>query len=220
MRTSSHRLRAIALALAAGLLALVAGHGHAAESQNAGTATRPGFKIVGFDDAMKDQIVRSLPLRLAFPLDYDMLVLDPAINGVVWARRPDLDHVARTQEFPPGAGKFHGRLTMRVGYDRASNSFICGPGCDETQLEKHIKATGADDVRWQKRVVNGIPMLLIEMGTGNMPGATRKKLYMAYIAVLIDTNVMLISYSPPSDSEDDGRAAWQAFTDALADEMQ
>ncbi len=214
MSASQNRFPAVSRVLTTGLLAIVLSHG-VAVGEEAGPSTKPDFRTVDFDGAMKHQIVRSMPLKLAFPADYDMLVLDPAINGVVWARRADLDHIAKTKEVPPGAGMFHGRLTTRVGYDSASNSFICGPGCDEKKLQASIKASGADVVRWQKRVVNGIPMLLIEMGTDSMPGAVRKKLYMAYIAVLIDTNVMLISYSPPSDSKDDGETAWQAFTGAL-----
>jgi hypothetical protein len=216
MSASHNRFPAVSLVLATGFLAIVLSHGVAAAEQ-ARPSTTPDFRIVDFDEAMKHQIVRSMPLKLAFPADYDMLVLDPEINGVVWARRADLDHIARTKEVPPGAGVFHGRLTTRVGYDSAGNSFMCGPGCDEKMLQVSIKATGADVVRRQKRVVNGIPMLLIEAATGGVPGSVRKKLYMAYIAVLIDTNVMLITYAPPGDSKDDGRTAWQAFSGALTE---
>jgi hypothetical protein len=147
MSASHNRLPAVSLVLATGLLVL--SHGVAVAEQ-ARPSTAPDFRIVDFDEAMKHQIVRSMPLKLAFPADYDMLVLDPEINGVVWARRADLDHIARTKEVPPGAGVFHGRLTTRVGYDSAGNSFMCGPGCDEKMLQVSIKATGADVVRWQK----------------------------------------------------------------------
>jgi hypothetical protein len=211
MNTSRFSIRALAVALAAGLLAVVAG----ATATGAVAQGAPNFKIVKFDDAMKDQLVRSLPLKLAFPADYEMLVLDPAINGTVWARRGDLDHIARTKDVPPGAGLFHGRLTTRVGYDRASNSFICGPGCGEADMKAELAAAGANVIKIDKHVINGVPMLLLEIDTANMAGAVRKTLYMAYIAVLIDTNVFLISFSPPRDGTDDGRAAWQAFSRAL-----
>jgi hypothetical protein len=45
----------------------------------------------------------------------------------------------------------------------------------------------------------------------------RKRIYMAYVSTLIDSNVMLISYRAPADGPDDGAAVWQAFADALAD---
>jgi hypothetical protein len=218
MNALPYPVRAVVLALAAGLVVVVvASHGKAGEAvaQEARPSPKPAFRTVSFDNAMKHQIARSMPLKLAFPVDYHLLVLDPAIHGVVWARRADLDRIARTKKVPPGAGLFHGRLTTRAGYDRVSNSFTCGPGCDERKLQASMKATGASVVRWQKRVVNGIPMLLIEMSSGR--GADRKKLYMAYIAVLIDTDVMLISYSPPGDSKDGGQTAWQAFTRALTE---
>ncbi len=120
--------------LALGLLALIVGATAAADAvaQEVRAAPSEGFKIVAFDDAMKDQLVRSMPLKLAFPAEYEMLVLDPAIKGVVWARRTDLDHISRTREVPRGAGLFHGRLTTNVGYDAASNGFICGPHCSSS----------------------------------------------------------------------------------------
>jgi hypothetical protein len=206
MNASPFAVRSVLFGLAAVLVLLAAGRAGEAVAQK----IESGFKIVKFDEAMKNQLVRSLPLQLAFPADYEMLVLDPAINGTVWARRGDLDHIARTKEVPPGAGLFHGRLTTRVGYRHASKSFICGPGCDEKDFKAELEAAGAVDIKMQKHDVDGIPMLLLEMGTANM-----KKLYMAYIAVLIDTNVFLISYSPSLDSADEGRAAWQTFTDVL-----
>jgi hypothetical protein len=126
MSASHNRFPAVPLVLATGLLAIVLSHGAAAAEQ-AGPSTTPNFRIVDFDEAMKHQIVRSMLLKLAFPADYDMLVLDPEINGVVWARRADLDHIARTKEVPPGAGVFHGRLTTRVGYDSASTRSCAAP---------------------------------------------------------------------------------------------
>jgi hypothetical protein len=211
MNASPFAMRSLLFVLAALLVLLTAGRAGEAIAQK----VESGFKIVTFDKAMKDQLVRSLPLKLAFPADYEMLVLDPAINGTVWARRGDLDHIARTKKPPPGAGLFHGRLTASVGYDHARNAFICGPGCDEEDIKADIEKTGADSVKLQKHSVNGVPVLSLEMGTANMAGATRKKLYLAYIAVLIDTNVFLISYSPPLDSPDHGSAAWQDFIGTL-----
>jgi hypothetical protein len=215
MNASPRVIWALALGLAAGLLsALPYGRATEAVAQDAAPATKPEFKTLSFDEAMQGQLVRSMPLKLTFPADYEMLVLDPAINGVVWARRADLDHIAQTKETPPDAGLFHGRLTTQIGYDRASNSFIC-LGCSEKDVKAELEAAGANDVKVQKHVINGIPMLLLDTGTANMRGAVRNKLYMAYVAVLIDTNVMLISYSPPLDSKDEGQTAWQAFTRAL-----
>src|SRR5262249_21456294 len=140
---------------------------------------------------------------------------DRATSGVVGALPAGLEQVARPGEVPSPGGLFHGRLTTRVGYDRARQQFICGPDCGEKEFKASILAAGAADVEMQKYVVNGIPVLLLDISTGTMQGARKKKVYMAYVAVLIDTNVMLISYSPPADSKDIGREAWQAFTSAL-----
>ncbi|MEZ5784911.1 MAG: hypothetical protein R3D62_00155 [Xanthobacteraceae bacterium] len=173
-----------------------------------------GFKIVDFDAAMKDQLVRSMPLKVAIPADYEILVLNPAINGVVWARRAVLDKIAQTNEVPTDAGYFRGRLTVNVGYDAGKGAFICGSDCDESRFAASLRESGASNVVLNKHVVNGIPVLLVDADMKTTNGAGRK-LYMAYVATLIDTNVVLISYRPPSDSADGGAAVWKAFTTAL-----
>jgi hypothetical protein len=98
------------------------------------------------------------------------------------------------------------------------NSFICGPHCDEQALMQQLK-DAADDAKFERRTVNGVPMLLIEIDAVSKlktaGGATR--MYMAYIATLIDTNVALILYMPPSQSPDQGRATWAAFKQVLVE---
>ena len=73
---------------------------------------------------MKDQLLRSMPLKLAFPEEYEMLILN-STQGVIWASPDDLAEIKRTDTAPKG-GYFHGRLTTNVGYDESKNSFICG----------------------------------------------------------------------------------------------
>jgi hypothetical protein len=208
-----------ALSLAICLLTIVFSGGHStrAVAQEGNALTESDFKIIGFDEAMKDQLIRSMPLNLALPKDYEILVLKPATAGAIWARPADLEHIERTGEVTPEAGYFHGRLTLNVGYDSSKNSFFCGPGCDEDEISIRLEAAGAAGVKSQKHMVNGIPVLLIQGDGGSLQGVTRKKFYLAYIAVLIDTNVMLISYRAPLDSKDDGQAVWKSFTKALTE---
>jgi len=216
MREPSHAMRVAARAMAAMLMAAIAScAAYDVVAQEAAQPAPPVYRTYSFDDAMSGQLVRSIPLEVKFPADYGPLKLDPPINGVVWARRADLDVIASTKEVPRDAGLFHGRLTTGVGYDAAKRQFICGPDCGETDFKASIQAAGAADVQMDKYVVNGIPVLLLNISTGTMQGALKKKLYMAYVAVLIDTNVMLISYSPPADSKDAGAEDWQAFVSAL-----
>ena len=216
MRSFRRPMRIAARVMAAMLMAAIAG-GAARDvaAQDAAGPAPPAYRTYSFDDAVKGQLVRSIPLEVKFPADYGPLMLDPPINGVVWARRADLDVIARTKEVPRDAGLFHGRLTTRVGYDAAKRQFICGPDCGEKDLKAEILTAGASDVQMDKYVVNGIPVLLLNVSTGTIQGALKKKIYMAYVAVLIDTNVMLISYSPPADSKDAGAEDWQAFTTTL-----
>src|SRR5262245_44667793 len=180
---------------------------------NQGLAEGPtGEKIITFDELMKDQIIRSIHLRVSVPKEYERLQLHPAINGVVWTLPDEFEGIRQTKDLPSKSGYFHGRLTLNVGYDARNDSFICGPNCNEQALIQQLR-NAADDAKFERRTMNGIPILLIEIDAVSKlkttGGAT--KLYMAYIATLIDTNVVLISYLPPSQSPDQGRAIWTAF---------
>src|SRR5262245_54051709 len=117
MRVPSHPMRIAAHAMAAMLMAaIVGGAARDVAAQDAASPAPPAYRTYSFDDAMSGQLARSIPLEVKFPADYGPLKLDPPINGVVWARRADLDVFARTKEVPREAGLFHGRLTARVGY--------------------------------------------------------------------------------------------------------
>jgi hypothetical protein len=177
---------------------------------------RTGYRVIAFDEAMKNQLNRSIPLKLAFPEEYAMLALYPATQGVIWAMPADLAEIEKAKAAPPAAGIFHGRLTSNVIYDKAKKSF-CGPSCDESDTATQFKKAGLGDARTERYEVNGIPILLMEVDTSAVNGSGRNRVYMAYIGTLIDTKVMLISYRPPSNSNDDGVSVWESFKKALTE---
>lgn len=201
-------------ALVATLALLTTVNAHAESAK--GSVSEGPFKILTFDELMKDQIIRSIPLRVSVPKEYERLQLDPAVAGVVWARPEEFEAIRQTNDLPAKTGYFLGRLTLNVGYDARIDSFICGPNCDEKALMQQVK-DAADDAKFERHTVNGIPILLIEIEAVSKlktaGGATR--MYMAYIATLIDTNVALILHLPPSQSPDQGRATWTAFRQAV-----
>lgn len=193
----------------------------ATESDQTNAAT-PEFKQVAFDEGMKNQLIRSMPLTLGFPNAYEMLVLDPAIYGVMWGLPNDLEEIKRSKSVPAIAGVFHGRLTPRVGYVRSKQSFICGPECGEADMADQLRKEGVKDLKMEKAIANKIPLLFIEADTSELKQLTSKeknlfskKIYMVYIATLMDTNVMLISYRPPINSKDQGKATWEYFKRTL-----
>jgi hypothetical protein len=173
-----------------------------------------GFKQVSFDDAMTHQLNRSLPLTLGFPDGYAMLDLD-SVSGVIWGTPDELAEARKTNTVPQRNGYFYGRLTPNTGYDDAKGEFICGVDCDETDIPKQFSDLGIP-VKMERARANGIPLLFLEADTSKMKGAATKKIYMAYIATLVDTNVFLISYRPPSNSDDQGAAVWAYFKKSLA----
>ena len=138
MRTRIVQALVATLALAATLNA------NAASAE--GLAREGPFKILSFDELMKGQIIRSIPLRVSVPGDYEGLVLDPGVNGVVWARPEEFEAIRQTKALPSKTGYFFGRLTLNVGYDASIRSFICGPNCDEQALRQQVR-DAADDAR-------------------------------------------------------------------------
>src|SRR5262245_60875543 len=125
-----------------------------------------GQKILTFDELMKDQIIRSIPLRASVPKEYERLQLEPAVDGVVWARPEEFDGIRQTKNLPAKTGYFYGRLTLNVGYDVKIHSFICGPHCNEQALIQRTK-DAVDDAKFERHTVNGIPLLLIEIDAVN-----------------------------------------------------
>lgn len=172
------------------------------------------FKQISFDEGMKHQLNRSMPLTLGFPKNYEMLVIEPALQGVIWGTPDELAETQKTKAVPAKNGFFHGRLTTNVGYDASIKQFICGPSCGEAEMDKQFKQMGAS-VKTEKATANGIPLIFLEIDLSSVPKAPIKKLYMAYIATLIDTNVMLISYRPAPTSEDQGLSIWTYFKKSL-----
>jgi hypothetical protein len=217
MKVSSSNISTFTALLAITLLTIFVGAELKADAEEFSTKQNASYRVISFDEAMKDQLLRSMPLKLAFPEQYEMLILNSK-QGVIWASPDDLAEIKRTDAAPKG-GYFHGRLTPNIGYDERKNSFICGPNCSEEDMVSKIRQA-ARDVKVEKYAVNCIPIILIEMDTSNMKDAIIKKLYMAYIATLIDTNVWLISYRPPSNSDDDGGEVWAAFKKALTESKQ
>lgn len=183
-----------------------------------GSARAPdqsGFKVLRFDRAMPQQLGRSMPLNVAFPRAYEMVILNPAARGVVWARRDDAARIRATGAAPSGSAFFFGRLTPNIGYDMSKGMFTCGAGCGEDGIVRQLTRVGARDVKTEKRTVNRIPLLFVEADTSAMKNSSAKRIYMVYIATLVDPNAMLISYRPDAVSVDQGRAVWRAFKDAL-----
>src|SRR5262245_17670613 len=97
-RLASMFFRELFFVLVFTALAMFAPCGEAtmAFAQEPGAATDKDFKVVPFDEAMPGQIVRSMPLKFAFPKDFEMLVMNSASAGVVWALPSDLDQIRQT----------------------------------------------------------------------------------------------------------------------------
>ncbi|MEO7794841.1 MAG: hypothetical protein ABIV06_08715, partial [Thermoanaerobaculia bacterium] len=114
----------------------------------------------------------------------------------------------------PNEGVFQIRISTNVAYDRARDQFFCGPDCGEKEIADQAKAIGAKDVRVVRTAKNGIPILLIE-ATMTAAGFPPARIRMVYLGVLIDTNVVMFAYTPPSGDPGSGDPVWSAAEKAL-----
>lgn len=176
----------------------------------------PAYKVVSFDSAFPQELDRSVPLAVAFPQDYEMVRLTPIARGVVWARSDDAAQIKAQGKAPAGAAFFIARPSSNVSYNRIKGTFDCGPGCGEGDIPRQLGLVNSADVKTEKRMANGVPLLFIEADTSAMKNASAKRLYMVYVSTSAGTDTVVISFRPSASSNDQGRAVWAGFKTALA----
>jgi tetratricopeptide (TPR) repeat protein len=179
-----------------------------------GTGAAPaGYKRVTLDALVNHGLVRPVPLAMAIPTNYALV--DPG-PGYVWADPGEHERVRATRSMPT-TGSFWARLTPNTGYDPARDRFVCGPDCTEADMPRQLESSGVTGVAMERQTVGGVPVLLVE-ATPLPPAAGKTpRVYMAYVAVGVDTNVLLISYRPPANGEAEGERVWETFKRSLSE---
>lgn len=167
-----------------------------------------------FAAATCDKLV-PIPVSFAIPAGYLLRSGGPAPSaGCLWGTRADLDRGAAPDGFDFSGilqGVFWARVTLNVGYDAASGRFSGGPGQPESALREEAEEAGARIVRFAR--VKTAPLPALEM-VAEMPDGRR--VYMLYLAMGIEDDVVLINYHPPAQrtAADDRR--WQELVAGIA----
>lgn len=173
------------------------------------------FATMTFDKASEGLFLKSVPLRVAFPSDYVLQKNQPMHGNWLWTTQQSVDHM-KQKGFPsPDEGVFQIRVAKNLGYDRDSDSFICGPGCTEADFSASVEAAGATEVSTTRHLVNGVPILILEATMPARGPYPPSRIYMAHIALFIETNAALFAYTPPSSDPARGDVVWAAAKKAL-----
>ena len=121
----------------------------------------------------------------------------------------------KSETKPRDTGFFRAKLSLNVGYDAQTDKFIGTPNdINDTDLIQEIEAQGIKVFRIERKNIGEFPLLILEI---EVPySETTRKVNFAYIATLVDTNVLWISYyfTLPADATKDP-AIWERFEASL-----
>lgn len=171
----------------------------------------PDVKVVTLDEAMNRTLIRPMPLNIAIPEAYKLFPDEPYPGNHLWTTQKNYDALQKNGTSDRSEGALQLRISMDIGYDRASDSFICGPGCGEAQLSAKMEEAGFKLSASDRRSVNGVPVWFIEAE----PQKGGDALYMAYLGTLIETNAVVLTWGPPMNQARFGNETWAAIKNAI-----
>lgn len=184
-------------------LVLLAAAPGAARAQEA-EATRD----LPFGEFTRGAFIRELPVHFRIPQDYVAISPDGRATRTYWTSRADSAAVAADPEHDMRDGFYSVTLSMNVGYDADADRFISN-GSDETTMRAGFEAQGFTGVSLDRHLVNGYPVLIVEAEKEG------RHVMIAYVASLVDTNVVFVFYSHPTPFRALDGTRWDAFKQTL-----
>lgn len=176
-------------------------------------ATAIRFREMPFADAFKSLLVKPLPLMVSIPANYQFELIKG--NQWVWTHPSALPALRKDGTKPNDHGLFTAQITTNVQYDRASDSFTCGPGCDQRALLTKLERDGLPIAAVERHTVSGVPLLLLDIDASKVTGGQRQRVYLVYASTTVDQRTVLISFRPALAQESNGFAIWQRFKNYL-----
>ena len=170
----------------------------------------PATRVVSLNAAMNDELVRTIPLQIAIPTSFKLFPNEPYPGNYTWTTQKSYDALQSTGTTDQDEGLLQLRISTSVGYDRDRDQFICGPGCGEKELVRSMAASGASIRNSDRKRVNDVPVWYVE---ANIQGGVA---YMAYIATLVDTNAVVLTWGPPRSHPEMGDRVWAVIKETMA----
>jgi hypothetical protein len=177
---------------------LLFAHGVAAETSE--------FKKVTFDEFFAGQVA-SIPLSLEIPSQYVHAEgLKIPFSYSYWMRAEEVAAAAKSQDLPKKTGYVYGKLTPNEGFDKKKGKFT-----SEDNFQSQLAQAGMKVIEKKRFDANGFPVFsyLVRGKDGTIVGS-------AFVATVIDTNVLYFGYRPPNNDLKVAQKVWQRLLDSLA----
>lgn len=155
------------------------------------------------------------PISFEIPQDYVLFSVPSDYGAYYWMPQTDGELFQKTETKPRDTSFFRAKLSLNVGYDSQTDKFINTPNdINDTDLIQEIESQGIKVYRIERKNIGEYPILIMEI---EVPySETTRMVNFAYIATLVDTNVLWISYyfTLPTNPEKD-REIWNRFETSL-----
>lgn len=155
------------------------------------------------------------PISFEIPDEYVMFTVNSEYDTYYWLPQDKGELMQKTDTKPRDTNFFRAKLSLNVGYDSQTDKFIGAPnGADDKDLIQEIESQGIKVYRIERKNIGEFPVLIMEI---EVPySETTRMVNFAYIATLVETNVLWVSYyfTLPTNLEKD-REIWDRFEKSL-----
>lgn len=166
------------------------------------------MRDVGFGEFTTNSFLHDLPVAFRIPAGYVAVSPEGQATRTYWMSRTDSAAQAANPEHTMRDGFYSVALSLNVGYDPGKDRFFSEAG-DETTMKADFERGGFTGVSLERHLVNGFPVLFVEAENNGRRGM------LAYIASLVDTNVVYAFYVHPESFREVDQARWDAFKAAI-----
>lgn len=147
-----------------------------------------GYRELDFDAFTRGAYIRALPVRFRIPADYVAVFDSNRTTRTYWASPADSARYAADPEQELQDGFYSVTVSLNVGYDHETNQFFSSGG-NEAALRRSYDESGFTDVSFERTMASGYPVLFVEASKDGRRGM------IAYVASLVDTNVLFVFYN-------------------------
>jgi hypothetical protein len=180
-----------------------------AQTQQTPLATAPSMREMPFDEFLAGILSEKnkIPIKIAIPAEYVHSTFANSPFSSYWMTPAGAEKAQRTGDLPTESGWIFGELSSGVGYDIGKKAFT---GLDVS--DKELSRAGFTLVSKESGVANGYPITFLQI----VNNSTKKPVYMMYVATLLGTNVVVVSYRPANNDRVLGDAVWSKLKESVS----
>ena len=149
------------------------------------------FKWVSLAEFVDREFPTQAPMDVAVPAHFNTVQFDSpgSSDNVYWMRPQDMKRADRSGDLPIEHGFMYGKITLNVGYDGRKDRFV---GVEDQDIDQ-IPQQGIERYQMQRFLAGEHPVLLLSYTLND------KHIAGAYVATLIDSNVVYIAFRPANN---------------------